>query len=394
MIELTVYIIGAGCWDKALLTAGALEAIDKCGVVIGSERMVKDFASGKKVFYEYRPENIKKIIDENNKDTAILVSGDTGIYSAAQGIAEALLGYDVKVIPGISALSFFSSKINIPWQDWKIVSIHGRRANVTGYIRENEYTFVYLSDGAEIKDICRKLELYGMGGITVYAGERLSCPDERIGIFKAGETEKADFKGLCVALFKNEAPVRVYGEIPDSEFIRGKTPMTKAEIRTLSLSKLGLKKDSVLYDVGSGTGSVSVAAALTDPDIRVYSIERNQEALELTRANRIKFAADNIHIIEGEASDVIKDIDEAPTAVFIGGSGGKLEKIISECIKRNENVRFALNAVTLNTPGEALEICEKYGREAQVIQVFAAKGERAGGSMLMKAANPIYIITF
>ena len=376
---MTVYIIGAGCGDKGLLTSHSAEIIDKCGTVIGPERLAEKYADEKKVFFEYKPENIKNIIDRQNEDTAVLMSGDTGIFSGTKKLLSVLDGYDVEVIPGISSISYFSSKINIPWQEWKIISIHGRKSNVIGHIRENKYTFVFLNNTDDIKNICGKLVNYGMGNVYVYAGINLSYTDEKIFEGYAEDINCGEKTGLSSALFVNEDCKKIYGEIKDSEFIRGSVPMTKSEIRTLSVSKLGLNNNSVLYDVGAGTGSVSVAAALLSPDIRVYAIGKNMDAIESIKA---------------EASAALDNIAENPTHVFIGGSGGRMSDIVSKIVNKNETARFVVNAVTPETLSETLKVCEMYSRMPDIVQIFAAKGEKIGNSTIMKALNPVYIISF
>ena len=391
---MTVYIIGAGCGDKGLLTSHSAEIIDKCGTVIGPERLAEKYADEKKVFFEYKPENIKNIIDRQNEDTAVLMSGDTGIFSGTKKLLSVLDGYDVEVIPGISSVSYFSSKINIPWQEWKIISIHGRKSNVIGHIRENKYTFVFLNNTDDIKNICGKLVNYGMGNVYVYAGINLSYSDEKIFEGYAEDINCGEKTGLAVALFINENCKKVYGEIKDSEFIRGNVPMTKSEIRTLSVSKLGLDNNSVLYDVGAGTGSVSVVAALLCPDIKVYAIEKNMDAVELIKKNKIKFCTDNIEIVQGEASVALDYIAENPTHVFIGGSGGRMSDIVSKIVNKNETARFVVNAVTPETLSETLKVCEMYNMVPDIVQIFAAKGEKVGNSTIMKALNPVYIISF
>lgn len=391
---MTVYIIGAGCGNSDLLTGRASSMAEKCGIIIGPERLVKKYDGFKKVYYEYKAKKIKEIIDRENKDTAVFMSGDTGIYSGTKRLMDVLNGYKVEVIPGISTVSYFSSKINIPWQEWKIISIHGRKSNVIGHIRENKYTFMFLNGAVDVKNICSKLVSYGLDNVYVYAGYDLSYESEEIIEGFSKDIDFSERTSLAAALFVNENHKKIYGEIQDSEFIRGSVPMTKSEIRTISLSKLGLNADSVLYDVGAGTGSVSVAAAMIDPEIKVYAIEKNRDALELIKANKTKFCADNIEIIHGEAPEVLDKIDEIPTHVFIGGSGRKMENIVDRIIKKNNDAKFVVNAVTPETLSETLKVCQKIKRTPDIVQIFAARGEKAGSSTIMRALNPVYIISF
>ena len=172
-----VYIIGGGCGGSEMMTGKAYTAINRCEVIIGPERMINLPFVNKKVFKEYKAENIKQIIDCENKDTAVIMGGDSGFYSGTKKLLELLKGYDTEVIPGISSISYFAAKLKLNWENWKISSLHGMKNNIIGYVKENKYTFIILSDSDDIKDICNKLILYKMDYVTLYVGENLSYDD-------------------------------------------------------------------------------------------------------------------------------------------------------------------------------------------------------------------------
>ncbi len=182
--------------------------------------------------------------------------------------------------------------------------------------------------------------------------------------------------------------------IKDTEFIRGNVPMTKEEIRILSVAKLQLEEDSIVYDIGAGTGSVSIVAALQCVKGTIYAIERNSEGVELIHANKEKFGVTNLQLVEGTAPDCLETLP-APTHVFIGGSGGKLIDIIRTVREKNPKARFVLNAVTLETLGEIQKIREAFPEyeDIEVIQVGVSKSRKLGEYHLMTAENPVYIIT-
>ncbi len=388
-----IYIIGVGCGNAALLTEQARQAVEKCGVVIGSVRIIKEYERKKRTFAEYRADEIKRIIDENGSDTAVIMSGDAGFYSGAKGLIETLDGYDVTVIPGISSMTYFAAKLKMPWDDWKLISAHGLSKNIIGHIRDNEKTFALLNNGGDVNALCEKLIRYGMEDVLLYVGERLSYEDERITSGTAKELVDMTFNKLCVVLAVNGDPWEKKYEISDSEFIRGRVPMTKAEVRLISLAKLRLNKNSVLYDIGAGTGSVGIAAALLEPDMEVFAFERNAEAVELIEKNSIKFRTDNVRIIDGDAQSTLSN-HRLPTHAFIGGSGGKMGEIIDRLFELNENIRIVINTVTIETLAETERVLRARDIEAEFTAVNISKGERLGGYTLMKAANPVYIIAF
>lgn len=183
--------------------------------------------------------------------------------------------------------------------------------------------------------------------------------------------------------------------IRDIDFIRGRVPMTKEEIRILSLAKLGLTEASIVYDVGAGTGSVAIEAARIADGGSVFAIERNPEAVSLIHANREKFRVVNLEVIEGEAPACLEALP-APTHVFIGGSGGALEQIVKSVRLKNPNARFVANAVTLETVAALQRISCAYEPYAdmELIQVGISRSRRMGEHHLMLAENPVYIAAF
>ena len=171
--------------------------------------------------------------------------------------------------------------------------------------------------------------------------------------------------------------------------------MTKQEIRILSLAKLSLTEQSVVYDIGAGTGSVSIEAALHCKDGQVYAIEKEKEGIRLIQENKIRFGADNLNVVEGTAPECLKELP-APTHVFIGGSSGRLLEIIYAIREKKEKVRFVMNVATLETLAQIGQIKEAFPeyREMEVVQVNVARGRELGRYHLMEAQNPVTIVSF
>lgn len=187
--------------------------------------------------------------------------------------------------------------------------------------------------------------------------------------------------------------IKEYGApgIPDNLFARGTVPMTREEIRVITLSKSRLVSGQVVWDIGSGTGSISVEAARMNPGGTVYAVEKSAEGCRLTEENCLLFGVENVKVVKGEAPAILAGIP-SPDRVIIGGSGGMLKGIITAARDRlNGGGRIVINAVTLETLGSSLE-CLQEGWETEVIQVSVSKARVMGKSRLMKAYNPVYII--
>lgn len=181
--------------------------------------------------------------------------------------------------------------------------------------------------------------------------------------------------------------------IPDECFIRGQVPMTKEEIRTVALAKGKLFPEAIVYDLGSGTGSMAVEAALLVPHGKVYAYEKNPEAVELVRKNRERFGVRNLEVIPKEAPEGLEDLPPAHT-IFIGGSGGRLEEILIKSLTRlHPGGRIVIDAITLETLTTSLDFARRHGLTAEAVTLSVSRLEDIGRYHWWKVLNPINIIT-
>ncbi len=387
-----VTIIGIGPGSADLLTAEAKEALASCDAVLGAESVVDSLEIDKPVYFEYLPEKVKDILDSHPeiKNAALVMRGDVGFYSGAKKLREAIP--DAALIPGIASPILFAADLGISWDDAALISLHGKDENPILKISRNIKTFILTGGNSSPKSIISKLIEYGLGDLKVTVGENLSCENERYTAGTASQLEGMGFDPLSIVFVENPYAEKAAAiGIPDDEFIRRDVPMTKAEIRAVSLSKLKIRNDSVIWDVGAGTGSVSVECALLAEDGKVYAIEKKAEAVDLIRQNRIKFRTDNIIDIVGEAPEALADLP-APDCVFIGGSSGNLEQIIDTVLEKNRNAVIVVNAITLETQTEASSLAKRF-EEFEAVSVSVSRSRAAGDYHLMNSLNPVWIFT-
>lgn len=180
----------------------------------------------------------------------------------------------------------------------------------------------------------------------------------------------------------------------DDDFIRGKAPMTKREIRILTISLLGIKSGDVVVDIGAGTGGITMEAAYAAAPGTVYAVEAKEAALELVAKNKDHFHADNVEIIQGKAPEALSAITRDVDRVIIGGSGGNMDDLFIWCREKIRNRgRVIANFVTLENAAQATTLMNRYFENVELIQVGISRGEGIGGLTMLKAANPIFIIT-
>lgn len=404
-----IILAGIGMGSKELITAEVRKLIEEADCLIGAERMLacaiklrnseEEGTRGCAEYQEYRTEKIIAYLQEHKeyKQVIILLSGDTGFYSGAKKLKERLTEVcsdQIEIYPGISSLSYLASKVGVSWEDAKILSLHGKNMNFVQTIHRHPKTFLLLGGKNAGRYFYETLSEYGLGDVQVHIGRQMSYEEEKILSGKLCEMKAEDFEGLCAVLIENPSYCKAAGmHLKDEEFIRGKVPMTKSEVRSVSIAELELTEDAIVYDIGAGTGSVSIEIARAGEQIRVYAIEKNSEGVELIDQNRKKFKTDGVRIIEGLAPQALDEL-ETPTHAFIGGSSGNLREILQLLKKKNPDVRIVINAISLETVSEVMGLVgEGLLPDAEILQISAARSKILGRYHMMMGQNPVYIIS-
>ena len=406
-----LYIIGAGMGDPSTLTVEAREAIDGADLIVGAERILAPFRDGKRCIAAGRTGDILQALERECgepaavRTVAVLMSGDSGFFSGTKQLTAALgtshggiwepcegRRYTVAVLPGVSSLSYFCARIGRSWENVKIVNLHGAQENLWLAVLTHEKVFAVT--GGDVQGQLAMLAARGMGGVHGFVGEWLSYESERIRQGTAAQLAEYAYDNPAVLYLENPQAVgRNLTGLPDDSFARGQTPMTKAEVRAVVMSRLRVREREIVYDIGAGTGSVSVELALAAPGGMVFSVERNGGALKLCKLNKERFSLHNMKIVEGEAPEALRALP-APDAAFIGGSGGRLEEIIACLREKNPAVRLVVNAVTLESAGRALTALESGGfLDVEASQIQVNRLRRVGGSHMADARNPVTVIS-
>lgn len=392
-----VWLVGVGMGDADSRTVGAERALAAAECLIGAGRLLDAVEADDRPRHEaVRADDIAGIIrgDSEHRRFAVLLSGDTGFYSGARKLLAALEDMDVEALPGVSSLSYFCAKLGRPWEDVRPVSLHGRDCDLVRHVRESAAVFALLGGPDGARNALARLCDAGLGRLTVHVGERLDYADERVTSGSATELRDRPFDPLSVLLIENPCAGEavVTPGLDDDAFERGEVPMTKSEVRSVCLSKLRLTRGAVAYDVGSGTGSVSVEMALLAREGRVYAVEERPEALALTRANAERFGLANLGIVPGRAPEALDGLP-APTHAFIGGSTGGMRAIVDALLAKNPGVRIVATAVTLETAAELTAISGQFSSR-DIVQVGVSRAREAGRHSLMTAQNPVFIFAF
>ena len=387
-----INIIGLGMSEKTL-TKEALELINDAEILIGVKRLINEFSYLNKPSHNaYLSDDILEIIEKTEANKiAILVSGDVGFYSAAEKLVDILNDYKPNLISGISSVSYFFAKCSLPWKESALISCHGIDSNIVSSVRRNEYTFALT--GKNIPDLQKELVKYGFGDLNVWVGENLGSEEEFVDTCKVEDLCAREYGSLTVLIIENpNFDSRVRTGIPDEEFIRGKVPMTKSEVRAVCMSKLAINPEDIAYDIGCGTGSVTIEMGLSAYKGKVYAFDKKEEAISLLNENCEKFHLDNVEAFCGLAPECLKDLP-APDVAFIGGSSGNMGEIVNYLYDINKDMRFVITAISIENAMAALDSLKDIGISGQIVQVAVSKGKEIADLHMLIAQNPIFIIS-
>ncbi|MBQ7159839.1 MAG: precorrin-6y C5,15-methyltransferase (decarboxylating) subunit CbiE [Treponema sp.] len=397
-------LVGIGMGNPALLTQEAIDAIQNAPLVAGAERMlslVQNLVRGK-TFASYESQKIAAAFadyaDTNTIPCAVF-SGDTGFYSGATSL-RALLesdGWQVRTIPGITTAQFFSARLGEPWQDWHLVSAHGTDCNLGIALSYAPKTFFLTGGTITVRTISSFLQEHEPDA-TLTVGSRLGYETENILVGTPDEIlSRTDYdEKLACVLVTRTMPDLPHGAFPDEFFIRNNAdepvvPMTKRFVRAAILSLLSVRDGEVVWDIGAGTGAVSVDIARS-AHCAVYAIEEKDHACALIRKNRAKAGASNLEVCSGRAPECLSNLP-APDAAFVGGSEGELLPILRAVYKKNPSARVVTACVTMETLTEIQSAAATLNLEYEATQLSVSQSKRAGAYHLMQVQNPVWLVS-
>ncbi len=401
---INISIIGMGMGAPELMTVAAKDALENCDAAFGAERLIRNISCHKKYPMYLASDIIPVLEQEHIGRAAIVFSGDAGFFSGAKAMISALNAWNsdanIQVFPGISSFSYLAARLGESYDDAELFSLHGKCSDkdldaLIETIRYRKKVFVLLSGAADISRISKRINDCGIS-CRLYAGANLSYDNEYVKELTLSEAFEYNEDGLVTAFIYNPEPLKrpLINVKKDSDFIRGKVPMTKECIRHESIIRLGLCEDDVFYDIGAGTGSISIEAAALHPGLNVYAFEKESTAVGLIRQNISGSDIHNVTIVEGDAAETLSDFPK-PDCVFIGGSSGRLGEIISILHSKGSGIRFVINAVSLETMQEISNIIREYqpGDEESVM-LSVSDVRKAGSHHILQGQNPVWIFSF
>lgn len=391
-----VKVIGIGDNGAESLLPLYQQWVEESELLVGGERHLGFFP-------EYQGETLQikgglgalvTKIAESGKKTVVLASGDPLFYGIGSYLAKKL---PVEIYPGISSIQQAFAKMGESWQDAAFLSVHGRSMKGLAQKIDGRSKVCLLTDAEnDPAAIARYLLSFGMTEYEAFVAENIGGTEERTRWMTLEEMADTECSSLNVVILKRQqvGPVWPLG-IADGEFSQRKPDkglITKREVRVLSLAALELKPNSIVWDIGTCTGSMAIEAARICREGEVYAIEKNEGDLANCQENMKKFRTD-FTVVHGRAPAGLEEFAD-PNAVFIGGSGGEMKNLLHICCTRlKPGGRIVLNAATIETLYEAMQAFAAEGFDTSVTLAQISRSKPILHMNRFEGLNPIYIIT-
>lgn len=401
-------IIGMGAEGPAGLASRALELIQSADTIVGTRRLLEFFSTCPATRLELKSDlgetaaMIAGAMAEG--ETVLLASGDPGFYGIGNQMVSRLGSDAVEIIPAVSSMQLAFARINESWDDAALTSVHGRPlGEIAALVRANRKIGVLTDPQNSPAAIGRELVRSGLTGYRAFVCENLGSLNERVLETDVEGLATLDTSPLSTLVLIREERVlestpvrrRLFG-IPDDQFVSRKPLkglITKAEIRVMSLSRLSLRADSVVWDIGAGSGSVTVEAALIAYLGRVYAVERQAGDAAIVRENLEKFGIVNAELVAGQAPEVLSSLPD-PDAIFIGGSGGCMDGILDAIHRRlKPGGSVVLNIATISNLDSAVGGLVSRGFEVDVTMVNIARSRPVAGLLRFEALDPVFVVS-
>lgn len=397
-----VHIIGVAPDGASSLTSQSRRLVNRAEIVFGGKRLLTLFPSltGERITIANNLIKVTNLIKRNlgQKRMVILASGDPNFYGIASYLTGKLGKNVVEIIPNVSAMQLAFARTKESWEDAVFVSVHSRPIeDIVETVRLNHKIGIFTDDEHTPAAIARVLLEHGVDGYRAYVCQNLGQEDEKVVKTDLPGLYKMKFSPLNILILlreKSETRPRQILGIPEASFHRRRDGLiTKQEVRAVSLSKLHLTDESVLWDIGAGSGAVSIEASFLARKGRIYTIEKNGKDVAIIKKNIRKFHAPNVEVVHTSAPDNLGKLPP-PNAVFIGGSGGRMEEILDFVShKLRPGGRIVINIVALENLSAAVNALKARGFVTDVTLVNIARSTSVIELTRFEALNPVFVVT-
>ncbi|USD66876.1 precorrin-6y C5,15-methyltransferase (decarboxylating) subunit CbiE [Vibrio sp. SCSIO 43136] len=392
------------------LNSRAVAVVEGSRVLAGHERLMHWFpqCDQKRLSYESGYQNwFNSVVDEAEEgNVVVLASGDPLFFGITQALIKRLGANSVRTIASPSSMQLACAEIGVSWQDMKAISLHGRHKDqIKGLVSQMQQgdKFCLLTDSNNTpQKIANHLKRFSQGHWQIWVAENLGAADQRVREFKVDQLCEQDIPfaalNVLVLIRTQESYWGGFGRFADDEDFEKRMPkrglITKQSVRHVALGELKLEPHHIVWDIGTGSGSIAIESAKQCPLGSVFTLESNADCYSSIQANIQAHATDNVTLIPSKAPQGLEALP-TPDSVFVGGSRGEMNIILDHCWQALiSGGRIVVSAVTLESVSEILTWAKLNQRTFKVQQIAVSQGVPLASYTRYQAENPIHLFTF
>lgn len=398
-----IKIIGMGM-SKKNLPSTYLWMVNNADILIGARRHIDQFDSfpGQKQVIDKNLAGVVQFIKEHmeTQNVVVLASGDPLYYGIGSYLIKALGPENVEIFPNISTVAAAFARVKEPWQNVRVVSLHGRETEMTllRALHGHDTVAVYTDMEKTPAWVARFLTAHDLTDFNLCVLERLGTPKERVDWYSLAQAAEMDYEDPNLLILKRNRmdtePRRpLYIGMPEEWFDHEEGLITKAEVRAVALSKLRLESDHTMWDLGAGSGSVSIEASLFIRTGRIFALEKDPDRTAQIETNKRRFGVHNLTVFCRPLPEGLEDLP-APDRVFVGGGGRRLNSILATAIRDLQpDGIIVVNTVLIESMQTALATLQENGFRTEMIQVQVSRCQAMPQGQRLAAQNPVWIIS-
>lgn len=398
-----VQVVGLGM-SLADLTPKAQEIIREAQVLVGGRRLLDYFPEHRAMKIPLGQDPVGTLRQlpalAETKRVVVMASGDPNFYGIGPLVVKVLGAEQVVIHPNLTAVQAACARLQMPWQDATIISLHGRSWEPLNAALGRPGPLIIYTDPVHTPgEIARFLLDRGLTKSRLCVAEDLGQDTERVTWLSLAEAREREFSPLnLVVVLPEPGEVvspgpQLHVGLPEEVLVHQAGLITKSEVRAVVLAKLRLLPGQVMWDVGAGCGSVGLEASLLVPGGKIYAVERHPERAAQIAANRDKFEVHNLEVVCGTGPLCLAQLPD-PQRVFVGGGGPEVGAIVREALRRlTPGGRVVITAALLETLEAARNVLAEAGWEAEIVHLQVSRSYPLAGGTALQALNPVWIVT-
>jgi precorrin-6Y C5,15-methyltransferase (decarboxylating) len=396
-----IQIIGVGIAPEDL-SEQKVRMICGADVLVSGERLLARFEhfAGRRIVIKAPLGTVFQSIREEmlaGKRVVVLAEGDPGFFGIGRKLMRAFEPDQVVIISNVTTLQAAASRMKIPWESIRTVSLHGRSDSRPLFraLASSDLVGVYTDKDSDPAALSGVLMERGVEGFRMWVFQNLGDSNEKVDCYELEDACKRRFSPLNFVILERMKRPEVIPQfgMDDNLYLHGAGLITKKEIRAVGLAALRIEPHHTVWDLGAGCGSVSIEASLLAHEGAVYAIEKDDSRIEMIIENRRRMGAYGVEVIRGTMPECLEDLPD-PDRIFMGGGLGNGVEVLETAMSRlKPGGHMVLHIVLLGSLEKVRMYLRSKGWNYSLTHVQVSRSRDLAGDERLESLNPVYILS-